>query len=100
EPDSRKRGDYGGLAVVFAELTGCRAQWKEALKEWNMEQSLQVLEWQAQGEARGEIKGELRALRDTLRRLLERRFGPIPEAVLTRINAAQDANRLQAAVLQ
>ncbi len=100
EPEARKRGDYGALAVVFAELTGCRPQWKEALKEWNMQQSQQVLEWQAEAEARGEVRGELRAHRSLLRRLLEDRFGALPEALAARINAIDDLERLQSAALQ
>jgi hypothetical protein len=32
EPDSRRRSDYGGLALVFAEAAGCRAVWHDALK--------------------------------------------------------------------
>jgi len=48
EPDPRRRADYGSLALVFSELTGCQPQWKSALEGWNMEQSAQVLEWQAQ----------------------------------------------------
>ena len=53
EPDSRSRSDYGGLALVFAEAAKRWPIWKEALKEWNMVESQQVLEWMAQGEARG-----------------------------------------------
>src|SRR5437879_6576395 len=39
EPDARRRADYGGLALVFAELTDCRPPWKQALEGWNVEQS-------------------------------------------------------------
>jgi hypothetical protein len=31
--------------VVFAEAAGRKNLWKEALKEWNMIESEQVLEW-------------------------------------------------------
>jgi hypothetical protein len=37
EPDARRRADYCGLALVFAELTDCRPQWKRALERWNVE---------------------------------------------------------------
>src|SRR5262249_22124169 len=53
EPDPRRRSDYGGLALVFAGLTDCRPLWKRALQGWNVEQSQQVLEWQAIAEKRG-----------------------------------------------
>ena len=64
EPDARRRADYAGLALVFAELTDCRPVWKQALEGWNVEQSLQVLEWQAQAKA------------DYLLRVLGKRFPP------------------------
>jgi hypothetical protein len=51
EPDERRRGEYGGLALVFAEAADRAAVWKGALKEWNMKVSKQVLEWQAEGQA-------------------------------------------------
>src|SRR5262249_44872996 len=54
EPDSRLRGDYGGLALVFAEAVGRRDAWKQALEGWNVVESVQVREWMAEGEARGE----------------------------------------------
>src|SRR5205823_4017596 len=47
ETSPRRRADYAGLALVFSELTSCHEIWNQALEGWNMEQSLQVLEWQA-----------------------------------------------------
>ncbi|MHB1423308.1 MAG: hypothetical protein ACYC3I_08960 [Gemmataceae bacterium] len=44
EPDSRRRGDYGGVTLVFAEAAKRLPVWKEALKEWNVIESQQVLE--------------------------------------------------------
>jgi hypothetical protein len=55
-------------------------------------------EGEARGEARGEVRGELRAYRNVLRDSLARRFDPLPEAVLQRIEAATDAARLRAAI--
>ena len=40
------------------------------------------------GEARGEAKGEARGEAKLLAKFLERRFGPLPETVLTRISSA------------
>jgi hypothetical protein len=79
EPDPRRRSDYGGLALVFAEAAGRRVAWHDALKEWNMTESQQVLEWIAEGEAKGERKNKVAYLL----RVLQRKFppGPPPELV-------------------
>ena len=75
EPDRRSRSDFGALALVFAELAGTAAVWREALKGWNMRESPQVLEWQA--EARAEARYETRA--EDIRRAIRLRLGtPIP----------------------
>jgi hypothetical protein len=72
EPDARKRVDYGGLAVVFAELVGCQDVWKKGLEGWNVRRSIVVQEWEAEGEARG----KLNTTRANLHRDLQLRFGP------------------------
>jgi hypothetical protein len=104
EPNERKRGDYSSLALVFAELTKRRAPWQEALKGWNVKESQQVLEWQAEaeqrGEKRGEERGELRGVRNSLRIVLENRFGMLSEEFLRRLDAVTDLGRLQAALKQ
>ena len=61
-----------------------------------MIESQQVLEWMAEGEA----KGRLATSRTVLRDLLEDRFGPLPEVLVQRIEAATDPDRLRAAVRQ
>jgi hypothetical protein len=96
EPDSRLRGDYGGLALVFAEAVGRRDAWKQALEGWNVVESVQVREWMAEGEARGKVI----ASRALLQSLLEDRFGPLPEALQQRIVAIDDVERLQNAARQ
>jgi hypothetical protein len=108
EPDSQRRSDYGGLALVFAEAAGCRQAWKEALKGWNMEESQQVLEWIAEGEARGEakgriegeakgrIEGEAKGETNALVRLLEKRFPPgAPADMVAAIRATTDVEQLR-----
>lgn len=100
EPDRRRRGDYGGLALVFAEAAGCLEVWKEALKEWNMIESQQVLEWMAQGEAKGKaegmVQGEARGEANAVLRLLAKRFPPGPTKDLTAaIEATTDLQRLR-----
>jgi hypothetical protein len=45
-------------------------------------------------------EGELRAHRKDLRWLLERRFGPLPAALIVRIEACNDLSRLEASISQ
>jgi hypothetical protein len=45
-------------------------------------------------------KGRLLTLKELLRRLLEKRFGPVPESILQQIDQATDPERLQSAVLE
>ncbi len=59
EPDRRSRSDFGALALVFAELAGTAAVWRQALKGWNMQESPQVLEWQAEARAEGRVEGRV-----------------------------------------
>ena|SRR5438128_4503412 len=71
EPDSRSRSEFGGLALVFAELAGTASVWRKALRGWNMTECSIVNEWQ--DEARFETRME------DLRRALRLRFGmPVP----------------------
>jgi hypothetical protein len=87
EADDRIRADYVGLALVFAELSGIRVQWKSALEGWNVQQSQQVLEWQAEAEARNE--------RNLILRLLQLRFqGPVPADLKGSIENIKDPNQL------
>jgi hypothetical protein len=92
EPDSRRRADYGALALVFAEAANRQAIWQQALEGWNMTESKQVLEWQNEA--------VVRARRADLRDLLQERFGTVPEAVRQRIEATTDPERLRAALRQ
>jgi hypothetical protein len=100
EPDRRRRGDYGGLALVFAEAAGRLEVWKEALKEWNMIESQQVLEWMAQGEAKGKAEGIAQGMArgeaNAIVRMLAKRFPPgVPEDMAATIQATTDLGRLQ-----
>jgi hypothetical protein len=80
EPDGSFRADYGGLALVFAELATCSAAWQRALEGWNVEESQQVLAWQEK--ARRE--GKLEYARASLLRALQLRFRVQVPADLTR----------------
>ena len=79
ETDARRRADFGGLALVFAELAGRRDVWRQALEDWNVQVSQQVLEWQAKARQEGRQEGEIAKARAVLIRSLELRFGsPLP----------------------
>ena len=52
EPDARRRLEYGGLALVFAEAAHREFLWKEGAKGWNMRESRVVAEWIAEGEVK------------------------------------------------
>src|SRR5205807_812664 len=95
EPEARRRADYAGLALVFAELTDCRPAWKQALEGWNVEQSLQVLEWQAEAEKRGLARGKAEAKVEALLRVLHKRFPAGDSADLEQvIRATSDLDQL------
>ncbi len=91
EPDSRWRSDYGGLALVFAELADRGPLWRTALEGWNVRQSQQVLEWQEQARQEGRVEGE----RTMLLRVLERRFRtPVPPDLATAISQTTNPDKL------
>jgi hypothetical protein len=56
--------------------------WKVALKDWNMQESQFVLELQAA------------AKRESLKMVLEERFGPLPADLAHHIDAITDLKRL------
>jgi hypothetical protein len=86
EPDSRRRSDFGALAIIFAEAVGFRDRWKDALKEWNMTESKQVLEWQTEGEVRGKASAVIG--------VLEARFQVIPGDLTRLIQSLTEIQRL------
>jgi hypothetical protein len=87
EADNWLRGDYGGLALVFAELGGCLSQWKLALEGWNVIVSQQVLEWQTQAAAKQQARAILR--------LLEFRFPPgAPADLAAMLRTTADLDKL------
>jgi hypothetical protein len=89
EKDGERRRSLG-LAVVFAEASGCGDAWREALKEWDVVESKIVKEWQAQAASLGEIRGK----REMLLVVLESRFGPLPLDLSSQIRACDDAEKL------
>ena len=86
ETDARRRGDYGGLAMVLAEAAGRRDVWTQALKGWNVIQSQQVLEWMAEGKVEGKVESILR--------LLELKFQAVPPEVTAAVRGTSDLAQL------
>jgi hypothetical protein len=76
----------GSLALTLAALKDWFAAWKEALKEWNMQESQFVLDLQ------------LETKRQDLKRFLAARFGVLPPALGQQIEAITDPARMDALI--
>src|SRR5262249_56469144 len=82
--DRRRRGDLGRIALVFAELAGRYAAWKDCLEDFDMTESQVVNSWVQ--EARDQAR--LEEAREILLRILRKRFpGGLTPDVLETINA-------------
>ena len=79
ESDAAKRGSYGALALVFADLVGRKDVWEKELEGWNVQESYFVNKWQAEA-TRKTLRGAVRSV------LTSRGIDPIPPE----INAALD----------
>jgi hypothetical protein len=97
EPDSRRRAEYAGLALVFAEAASVREAWKQALQGWNMRQSQQVLEWQEEARVEGRAEGRLETKANDLVRLVEVRWPPgLPPELVAKVRATTELAQLNA----
>ena len=95
EPDARRRAEYAGLALIFAELGNRRVIWAEALKEWNMRESQIANEWKNEGRVEGHLKGRLESRREDLLNVLQARFpGELPGEVVQVVNTQDNADFL------
>jgi hypothetical protein len=103
DPDQRRRGDWAGLALVFAEAAQAHALWKQALEGWNVETSQQVLEWQAEalqrglteGKAKGKAEGKAEAKAEDVISALRLRFGKkLPKQLQRLISQTTDLGLL------
>jgi hypothetical protein len=65
-PDRRARGNLAGIALVFADLAGCRGEWKRGLEGFEMTESQVVNEWIHQGEAKGRVEAARQFVLDVL----------------------------------
>jgi hypothetical protein len=78
------------MAENHAEAAGRRDAWKQALKGWQMTESMQVREWQAEALAEGEARGRAAAVI----KVLEARFTSVPQDLADAIRATTDLGTL------
>lgn len=89
--DRRTRGNLAGIALVFAELMGRRAEWSRGLEGFEMTESQVVNDWINQGEAKGKLVNQ----RQNLLRLLTKRFpGAVPDDVTRLVNEQESLDIL------
>jgi hypothetical protein len=87
EPDQHLRLQYAADALVFAEPPDVTKEWKQALEGWNVRESQQVLEWQAEA--------VVKTRQADLLRFLERRCkASVPNDLADTIQSTQDVNLL------
>lgn len=91
-------------------VSAARASQEDAVRQQEVESMGKTIaealieQGEARGEARGEMRGkilgdahgQLHAYRESLRTLLEERFGVLPESLQRRLEAVTDASLLQA----
>jgi hypothetical protein len=84
EPNAIRRSEYGGLAVLLADLAGRAPEWKRELEGWNVRQSQVANEWRAE------------ILRDAVLRALELRCRtPAPPDLEATIQQMLDLDELR-----
>jgi hypothetical protein len=91
EPDSQRRNEYAGLALVFANWAGHGGIWNPALEAWNVERIPIVEEWK--NKARNE--GRLEERRIALLAVLRTRFAPeVPPDITQAVQQTTDLDTL------
>jgi hypothetical protein len=78
DADQKRRAEHAVLALVYAEAAKRSAAWKKALEGWNVIQSKQVAEWQAQ------------AVAESVVRVLDARVGSPTEDLIQSIRTTLD----------
>jgi hypothetical protein len=95
EPNAKRRGELGALALIFAALARCQDVWKQGLTGWNMEECEIVKEWEEQGRQKGLQQGQLESMRRVFLHVFEQRFpGPVPADIAAAAQAQTDVDTL------
>lgn len=92
EPNARRRAEYGGLALVFAEAADRRPAWTNALEGFAVRQSQTVLDWIAEAKAEAKWEERQRAIIE----LFEDKFGAMSSELSQRISTELKIDRLRA----
>src|SRR5262249_37954540 len=87
------RSHCGG-ALLFAEKAGCGQAWREALRGWDVTESQIVNEWTAPARAGARAEGERKAKAEAVVRVLQAKFGQVPERLGQAIRAVKESDRL------
>ncbi len=102
QSSAKRREDVGTVALVLAELKPWFGVWQDALKEWNMRESTVIQGWINQGKdeglKEGLKEGRLAQARQTLHRLVSKRFGAVSDEVARRIEQMTDVEQLEQAI--
>jgi hypothetical protein len=100
EPNERRRGDLGLLALTLADLKDWAALWRNALKGWNVRESsyLNGLKNELKDELKIELKSE--EARDNVVRLSKKRFGGVSDSFIQKIQAITDLDVLRGVLEQ
>lgn len=92
EPDRRLRARWGADARILAELKEWSDLWQVALKEWDVREAQNVIQWRKEG--------GVHELRETLLLMLGDQFGSVAPEVQKRVGLIEDAARLRQCIRQ
>jgi hypothetical protein len=92
ERNASRRGDYGAIALTFAELGKRKGIWETGLEGWNVKDSKFLADWADQAAS----KAALKTRRQDLIRYLQIGFqNPLPSDLVNMINECEDQNELE-----
>lgn len=92
--DRRLRADVG-LAASFADAAGCGPAWKDALKEWNVDESPWLNEYTQKAVARATEKGVGKGQAASVVAVLEARFRSVPPAIAEPVLREESLDKLR-----
>jgi hypothetical protein len=78
---------------MFAELAGRQDIWHQALEGWNVRESQQVLEWQAQVRAEAQVETKRGALERVFRARFKAAVPPDLQAAIRHLKGLDDLDR-------